>query len=79
MPIQVRLCRQDSRTYIAFLFQQRNEMGKNVVENQTPGTFVHLEMGVKFLVCAEGLCAIPMITLVRFCPRWSMFASHVSA
>jgi hypothetical protein len=40
---------------------------------------MHLEMGAEFLVCAEGLAAVPMITLVGLCPGWSVFTSHVGA
>jgi len=42
-------------------------------------TFMHLEMGAEFLVCAKGLGAISMITLIRPCPGWSMFTSQMGA
>jgi hypothetical protein len=40
-------------------------------------TFMHLEMGAQFLVCAKRFGTIPMITSVWLCPGWGMFASHV--
>jgi len=42
-------------------------------------TFVHLEMGAEFLVCAKGLRTVSMITLIRFCPGWSVFTSQMGA
>jgi hypothetical protein len=48
-------------------------------QNRTSHTFMHLEMGTEFLVCAKGLGTVPVITLVRFCPWWSMFVCHVGS
>ena len=42
-------------------------------------TFVHLEMGVEFLIGAERLHAVRVITLIQFCSGWSMFTSHMGA
>lgn len=74
MPIRVLFCRQDSRTHIGFL-QRGVERYKG--RSKRFFTFVHLEMGAEFLVCVEGLGAVPMNTLVWLCPRWCMFTSHV--
>ena len=42
-------------------------------------TFVHLEMSAEFLVCAKGLGAVSMITLIQPCPGWGVFTSQMGA
>lgn len=60
--------------HIAFL---KRMLRRTQTQNRELYTFVHLEMSTEFLVCAKGLGAVSMITLIWPCPRWSVFTSQM--
>jgi hypothetical protein len=60
--------------YIGFL---RQVLRRTQTENSKLYTFVHLDMSAEFLVCAKGLGALSMITLIWLCPGWSVFTSQM--
>lgn len=62
--------------HIAFL---KRGLRRAQTQNGKLYTFVHLEMSAEFLVCAKGLGAVPMVTLIRPCPGWSVFTSQMGA
>lgn len=76
MLVRMQSYTQGWRMHIAFL---KRGLRRTQTQNGKLYTFVHLEMSAEFLVCAKGLRAVPMVTLIRPCPGWSVFTSQMGA